>query len=140
MFFKYRCSESSDLHEILCGGQLLSCELKFQISWRFVHKCMCTSCKGAQAHFIANTHVYNLCVGIYAQIFMKFKILAHEIVIDQHIKFYEDPSFCCGDICKTILVFFKCWFSMYFSYFPNIAPPKPSEMDNCWIILKFFGN
>ena len=29
LFCKYLANESSDLHEILCGGQLLSCELKF---------------------------------------------------------------------------------------------------------------
>ena len=29
LFCKYLRNKSSDLHEILCGGQLLSCELKF---------------------------------------------------------------------------------------------------------------
>ena len=28
LFCKYLCNKSSDLYEILCGGQLLSCELK----------------------------------------------------------------------------------------------------------------
>ena len=45
LFCKYLANESSDLHEILCGGQLLSCELKFKISYRSVHKCARTSCK-----------------------------------------------------------------------------------------------
>ena len=31
---QYHHNESSDFHEILCGGQLLSSELKFQISWK----------------------------------------------------------------------------------------------------------
>ena len=31
LFCKYLRNESSDLHEILYGGQLLCCELKFQI-------------------------------------------------------------------------------------------------------------
>ena len=39
LFYKYLPNESSDLHEILYGGQLLSCELKFQNSWRSVLKC-----------------------------------------------------------------------------------------------------
>ena len=56
------------------------------------------------------------------------------------MKFHEDPSFRWGDICKTILVFFNRWFSMYFSYFPNYAPPKPSDMDNYWILMNFFWN
>ena len=62
------------------------------------------------------------------------------MIIDHHIKFHEDRSFHWGDICKTILVFFNRWFSMYFSYFLNYAPPKPSEMDNYWMVMAFFGN
>ena len=57
LFCKYLRMESSDLHEILCGGQLLTFELKFQISWRSVHKCECTSCK--RAHFIVSARVYD---------------------------------------------------------------------------------
>ena len=59
-------------------------------------------------------------------------------MIDHHIKFHEDPNFRWGEIRKTILVFFNRWFSMYFSYFPNYAPPKPSDMDNFWILMNFF--
>ena len=36
VFCKYLHNQSSNLYEILCGGQLLSCELKFQISQRSV--------------------------------------------------------------------------------------------------------
>ena len=61
-------------------------------------------------------------------------------MIDHHIKFCEDRSFRCGDIWKTILGFFNYWFSMYFLYFLNYAPPKPSEMENYWMVLVFFGN
>ena len=71
---------------------------------------------------------------------MKFETKVHKIVIDNHIKFLEDPSFCWGDIRKTISVFFNHWFSMYFSYFPNFAPPKSSDMDNYWILMNFFWN
>ena len=102
-----------------------------------MHKCPRTSCKSARTRFIANTRVYNSCAHIYARISMKFKTLTHKIVIDHHIKFHEDPKFCYGDICKTILVFFNRWFSMYFSYFPNNAPMKLSVIDNCWIIMEF---
>ena len=89
------------------------------------------SWKHARARFIAIAHVYNSCARI-------SETEVHKIVINYQIKFHEDPSFCCGDICKTILVNFNRWFSMYFSYFPNYAPPKPSEIDNCWIIMNFF--
>ena len=49
LFCKYLHNESLDLHEISCGSQLLSCKLKYQISWRSVHKCARTGCK--RAHF-----------------------------------------------------------------------------------------
>ena len=130
LFCKYFRNESWDPHEILLGGQMLSCELKFQISWRFLNKCARTSYNRARVHFIVSTCTY-------ARIFMKFKTEAHKIVLDHHKKFHEDPNFHCGDTCKTILVSFNRWFPMYFSYFPNNAPLKPSEMDNCWIIIKF---
>ena len=59
-FWKYLRNENSDLHEILCCGQFLSCELKFQISWRSMNKCARTSCKHARARFI--TTACMLCV------------------------------------------------------------------------------
>ena len=34
---------------------------------------------------------------------------------------------------------FNRWFLMYFSYLLNYAPPKPSKIDNYWIIMNFFG-
>ena len=45
LFCKYLRNESLDLYKILYGGQLLSCELKFEILSRTVHKCMRTSRK-----------------------------------------------------------------------------------------------
>ena len=73
LFCKYLRNESSDLYEILCGGQFLSCELKFEISLRSTHTCACPSCKRARARYIANARVYNSCAHIYARIFMKFE-------------------------------------------------------------------
>ena len=35
LFCKYLRNGSSAIQEILCGGELLSSELRFQISWRF---------------------------------------------------------------------------------------------------------
>ena len=60
MFGKYLCNGSLDLYEILFGGQLLSCELKFKISQRSVHKRAHISCKRARARarFIANISLY----------------------------------------------------------------------------------
>ena len=65
----------------------------------------CTSAKHVRARFIVSAHVYNLCARICAQIFIEFETVAHKIVINNHIIFYEDPSLCCGDICKTTLTF-----------------------------------
>ena len=105
LFCKYLRNGSSDLYEILCGSQLLSCELKFQISRRSVHKCARTSCKRARARFTASVRVYDSCAHICAQISMKFETHAHKIVFEYHIKFHKDLSFRCRDICKTILTF-----------------------------------
>ena len=114
LFCKYLRNGSSDLHEILYGAQLLSCDLMYQISFSLVHKCARTSCKSARSRFIAIARIYNSYMriynsyaSIYARIRMKFDTYNHKIVIDHHIKFHEDPSFRCGNICKTIFnVFF----------------------------------
>ena len=57
LFCKYLRNKSLDLHEILYGGQLLSCELKFQISCRSVHKCANTSVK-ARAHVLSRERAF----------------------------------------------------------------------------------
>ena len=105
LFCEYLRNGSSDLYEILCGGQFLSCELKFQISWRSVCKCARTRWKRAHSRYNVRAHVYNSCTRIYAWILMKFETWAHKIKIDHHIKFHNDPSYRCGDICKTISTF-----------------------------------
>ena len=73
LFCKYLDNESSDPYEFLFGSQLISCKLKYQILWRSVHKCGCTSCKHERAHFIASACVYESCARYCARIFMKFK-------------------------------------------------------------------
>ena len=105
LFCKYLRNDSSDLYEILCGSQSLSCKLKFQISLRSMHKCACTSCKRVRARYITNARVYNSCARIYRRILMKFETWAHKIEIDHHMKFHKDLSYRCGDIGKTISTF-----------------------------------
>ena len=56
------------------------------------------------------------------------------------LKFHKDPSFRCGDICKTVLTFKSHQFSMYFPYFHSYTPQKSSKMDNYWTVMEFFGN
>ena len=140
LFCKYLRNGSSDLYEILCGGQLLSCEPMFQISERSLHKCARTSCKRALARFIASARVYDFCARIFPRISMKFENKAHNIVIDHHIKFHKDPSFHYGDIYKTILTFWKLPFSRHFPYFDIYKPQKSSKINNYWMLMDFFGN
>ena len=73
LFCKYLRNGSSDLYEILCGGQFLSCELKFQISWRSVCKCAPTRWKRAHSRYNVRARVFNSCTRIYAWILMKFE-------------------------------------------------------------------
>ena len=117
MFCKYLHNGSSDPYEILYGGQLLSCDLNYQISCRSVHKCVRTSCKHARACFIASVRVYESCARICSGIFMKFKTFFHKIVTDPHIKFHKYLSFCSGDICKQYLlsenIDFLCIFHIF---------------------------
>ena len=105
------------------------CEIKYQIWWRSVLKCLHTfyrECARLQivcVHLLTDLHeIKNF----------------HKIVIDHHIKFH--PSFCYWDICKTILIFWIFWFSMCFPYFHIFAPQKSQEVDNYWMFMIFFGN
>ena len=59
LFCNYLHNESSDLHEILCGSQLLTSEPKSQISWRSVHKCASTSRKRACTR-VVNVHTRDI--------------------------------------------------------------------------------
>ena len=199
LFCKYLRNGSSDLYEILCGGQFLSCKLKFQISWTSVCKCARTRWKRAHSRYNVHARVFNSCTRIYSWILMKFETYIHKIVKNHQmifridpcthartrdvnvcarvlsrwnaraqtyascahiyarfftknhmmipyylmntcLKFHKDPCFRCGDICITILTFKNHQFSMFFAYFHIFAPPKSSQMDNYWIIVKFFWN
>ena len=65
--------------------------------------------------------------------------ILHESSWNLKYKLTNLSEFSLWRYCKTTLVIFNCWFLMYFLYFPNYAPSKPSEMDNYWIIMNFFG-
>ena len=58
LFCKYLRNQSSDLYEILHGGQSLSWKLTFKTSWWSVDKCARMSCKRTRARFIASARVY----------------------------------------------------------------------------------
>ena len=50
-------------------------------------------------------HVFTLCARVCARIFTKNLLMILYYLIDISLKFHKDRSFCCGDICKTILTF-----------------------------------
>ena len=71
----------------------------------------CERVVNAQAHVLLRLRAFTTHVCAFKH---KFEAYAHTIEIDHHIKFHEDLSFRCGDIYKTIMVFFNDLFSMYF--------------------------
>ena len=73
---------------------------------------------------------YASCARICARIFTKNHLMILYYLMKISLKFHNDLSFRCGDICKTILTFKNYQFSMYFIYFHIFAPPKSSQMDN----------
>ena len=53
----------------------------------------------------ARTHVYASCARVYTRIFTIFLLVVHYYLLNLSFKFHKDRSFCCRDICKTILMF-----------------------------------
>ena len=78
----------------------------------------------------ARAHIYASCVCVCARIFTKNLLMIFYYLMNISLKFHKDPSFRCGDICKTIMIFKSHQFSMYFAYSHSFAPPKSSKVDN----------
>ena len=53
----------------------------------------------------ARGHVYASCASVCARIFVIFIMVVHYYFLNLGMKFHKDRSFCCRDICKTILMF-----------------------------------
>ena len=53
----------------------------------------------------ARAHVYASCARVWARIFTKFFFVVDYYLMNLSFKFHRDQSFCCRDICKTILMF-----------------------------------
>ena len=88
----------------------------------------------------ARDYIYASCVWVCARIFTKNHLIIFYYLINISLKFHKDPSFRCGDICKTVLTFKSHQFSMYFPYFHSYTPQKSSKMDNYWMVMKFCWN
>ena len=96
------------------------------------HKCtrgenMCACVSSRQN---VPTHIYASCVCMCARIFMKNLLIILYYLMNISLKFHKDPSFRCGDICKTVLTFKGHQFSMHFLYFHSYTPQMSSNMDN----------
>ena len=116
LFCKYLRNGSSDLYKILCGGQLLSCELTCQILWRSVHICAHKSLKRARARFIASARVYDSCALICAQIFLKCLLVVYYYLLSLSFKFHKDPSYHWGDITLFVTLYnFEVKIAFFFS-------------------------
>ena len=55
----------------------------------------------------ACAHIYASCARIYTRIFTKNYLIFLYYLMNISLKFHKDRIFCCGDICKIILMFFK---------------------------------
>ena len=78
----------------------------------------------------ACAHIFSLCARVSSRIFTKNQQIILYYLMNISLKFHKDPSFRCGDICKTVLTFKSHQFSMYFPYFHSYTPQKSSKMDN----------
>ena len=78
----------------------------------------------------ASAHIYASCVCVCARIFTKNLLIILYCLMNISLKFHKDRSFCCRDICKTVLTFKSHHFSMYFPYFHTYTPQKSSKMEN----------
>ena len=72
----------------------------------------------------ARTYVYVSCAGICARIFMKNHLMILYYLMNISLKFHKDLSFCCGNICKTILTFKNHKFFNVFCIFPQFCTSK----------------
>ena len=78
----------------------------------------------------ARVHIFTSYARVCTRIFTKNQQIILYYLMKISLKFHKDPSFRCGDICKTVLTFKSHQFSMYFPYFHSYTPQKSSKMDN----------
>ena len=78
----------------------------------------------------ARAYVYAWCARVCARIFTKNLLIILYYPMNISFKFHKDRSFCCRDICKTVLTFKSHHFSMYFPYLHTYTHQKSSKMEN----------
>ena len=79
-------------------------------------------------------HIFALCGRMCKRIFTKYQWIILYYLINISFKFYKDPSFRCGYICKTVLTFnnFQCIFHIF-----TITPLRSLQR---WIITEWLWN
>ena len=67
-------------------------------------------------------------------------LLYGNINISLSFKVHEDPSFSCGDICKTIMTFVWSLIFYVFCMFSNLIIKIPSKCENYMKLVGTYGN
>ena len=62
----------------------------------------------------------SVCVEIFTKKCCGSLLLSHEL----KLQFHKEPTFRCGDICKTMLTIINHQFSMYFCIYPQFFTSK----------------
>ena len=75
------------------------------------------SCACYYANFISCARVYASCACVRTRILTKIFVGVHYKHKNLILRFHKDPSFRCGDICKSILTFENHQISMYFPWY-----------------------
>ena len=150
-FCEYFRKQSSDLYEIWNLSSLDSKDLLKKMLWRSMYTQAHTRCKSARsrfvarahfaaAHFVTHAHGYASFARVCEWIFMNFFWWFLTILWAQVLNFIKIEALVAKILAKQYWCLFNPWFSMYFAYFHINSLQKPLKMDNCWMIMKFFGN
>ena len=97
-------------------------------------------CEGVLSRRNALAQIFALCAPVCGRILTKNQQIILYYLMNISLKFYKDPSFHCGDICKMVLTFKSHQFSMYFPYFHSNTPQKSQRWKITEWSWNFFGN
>ena len=97
-------------------------------------------CARVLARRNARAHVYASCARMCARIFTKNMLMIIYYLMNRSLKFHKDRSFCCGDICKTILTFVWSLIFYVFSIFSKFELQSSFKLGNYKLGIWSFGN
>ena len=92
-------------------------------------------------------HVYASCARMCARILTKNVVVFFYYLMNVSVKFQKDPSFCSGDICKTIMTLSsRVKITRCFGYFSKdflskmfLLISKKRPLETFQILLRWFG-